>query len=733
MSRYWRRALPALLAMQTAALAADPPPFPVLDEEAAPDTIAVAPLRPAGDADPRSTGPAARLDTITTTATRTARRAFATPESLSRLSAADIEQRGASTLAEALEGVMSVDITGGPRPGAGFISIRGVGGTRVALNVDGARQNFDGAHRSNLMLDPDLLKSIDILRGPASAIWGSDALGGVISMTTRDAADFLDDDQTLGGRLKFGLESANGERRHGATAFGRFGGLDLLADTTWRDSHDITQADDAVLPHSAAESRGGLYKLTQFFSAANELTLSQQDYVLDTRSPSNPTKDVADDNPLLDRTNRQRITTLRYSYQAQRPDPRVAGGNVTLYRSAADIVEDRVDEPRHDTLDFRTLGGSVQSTFNLPALASRLTAGAEAYQDESSAQRNGAARPQFPDAVRDVRGAFIQNEVQWGGLSIIPGLRYDHFESRSRQSETPDVTESAVSPKLGLNYALTDWLSFNAAWAGAFRAPSLLESFAQGTHFLGNEFRPNPDLRPEKARNRELGLRLQWADLLGAPDTLEIRLSAFDNEVRDYIETVVVVEQEGPFPPALQCAPPAPAVGCVNRTEDGGADPSVPVLIWIGGYTTSANLPRARIRGAEAELEYSLGGYRFGLSYAGLRGENTASGMPLLSIPPDTLRLDLGYRWQRLHIGVRATQASTQDRVPLLEDGSAVTSATPGYAVADLYGQWLPFGSHSALKLNFGVDNLTDRAFRHHLSSYDEPGRSLRAGLTYQF
>jgi hemoglobin/transferrin/lactoferrin receptor protein len=639
----------------------------------------------------------------------------------------------ASNLAEALEGVMSVDITGGPRPGAGFVSIRGIGGTRVALNVDGARQNFDGAHRSNLMLDPDLLKSIDILRGPASAIWGSDALGGVISMTTRDAADFLDEGEALGGRLKLGYESASGERKQGATVFGRFGGLDLLADTTWRDSDDITQANDTVLPHSAATSRGGLYKLTQFFSAANELALSQQDYVLDTRSPSNPSKDVADDNPLLDRDNRQRITTLRYSYQAQTPEPLVAGGNLTLYRSAVDIVEDRVDEPRHDTLDFRTVGGSVQSTFNFPALQSRLTAGAEAYEDESDAQRDGAARPQFPDAVRDVRGAFVQNEFQWGGLSLIPGLRYDRFESRSRQSDTPDVVESAVSPKLGLNYFFTDWLSVNASWAGAFRAPSLLESFAQGTHFLGNEFRPNPDLRPEKARNRELGLRLQFGELFGVLDTLEMRLSAFDNKVRDYIETVVVVEQEGPFPPALQCAPPAPAVGCVNRTEDGGADPGVPVLIWIGGYTTSANLPRARIRGAEAELEYTVGGYRFGLSYAQLRGENTASGMPLLSIPPDTLRLDLGYRWQRLNLGLRATQASTQNRVPLLEDSSAVTPVTPGYAVADFYGQWLPLGAHSALKLNFGVDNLTDRAFRHHLSSYDEPGRSLRAGLIYQF
>lgn len=692
--------------------------------------------RPAASAameDAASDSRITRLEPITVTATKTPRRIGDVAESLSQIDRASLQDFAASDLAEALAQVPGADIAGGPRPGGEAVVLRGLSGTRVLMAVDGARQNFDGGHRTRLNLDPELLKSVDILRGPASAIWGSDALGGVISLTTKDAADFLEPGEQLGGRLRWRSESADRQRSGGGSAFGRFGKLDVLADFNRSSQQDLEQADGQRLPFSALDAESGLYKITQFFSDANELALSLQTYRTQGVSPSNPTQDLSDTNPLLDRENDQRYLTGRYSFQSPDADALFAGANLTLYRSTLDTVEDRVDEPRFDTLAFETTGGSVQTTLHLPALASRLTLGGESYVDSGAATRDGAPRPQFPDAERRVSGVFVQDEIEWGNWSLTPGIRHDRFHSRSNTGAGESIEETAVSPKLGLSYAATHWLTLTGLYAEAFRAPSLLESYAQGTHFLGNEFRPNPDLVPEKADNRELGLRLRFLDLLGRDDRLSVRMNIFDNDVRDFIETVVVVEEQGPFPPALQCAPPFPAVGCVNRNDDGTANPAVPVLIFIGGYTTSENLTRARIRGGELEAAYDIGAFTLKLGYSRTQGRNDDNGQPLLNIPAHRLSFGTGWQSGPWRAGARVQRVDAQNSVPVLDDGTPVIPGTPGYTVADVYASWSAQRWAPGLRLDLGVDNLGNRLYRRHLSNFNEAGRSLRAGLSYQF
>lgn len=677
---------------------------------------------------------AVALDPITVTATRTERSIYEVSESVSLISREQLDDYGAASLGEALSLANGVSLAGGPRANAQSVVLRGLSGTRVLMSVDGARQNYDGAHRSRLTLDPALLKSIDILRGPASALWGSDALGGVISLTTKDAADLLKDGELLGARLRMGSESADGERTRGGSVFGRLGSLDLLADLNTQTSEDIEQADGQRLPYSALDSQGSLIKLNNFFSTANELGVSLQSFRQQGQSPSNPSKDVTSDNPLLDRSNNQRYSTARYTYHDPSGAGRIAGGNLTLYRSALDVVEDRVGEPRHDTLAFATTGGSIQTTFNFSAAHSKLTLGGESYRDTARATRDGAPRAQFPDALRQVSGVFIQNEFALGQWNLTPGLRHDRYQSHSNTGAAQDISETARSAKLGAGYALTEWFTLSGVYGEAFRAPSLLESYAQGQHFLGNEFRPNPTLRPEKARNRELGFTLRFNELFGADDRWRLKFNAYDNRIRDYIETVVVVETQGPIPPATQCAPPAPAVGCVNRRADGSADPNVPVLIFVGGYTTSENLTQARIRGLELESSYALSDFDFTLAYAKTRGINAITGAPLLSIPANRLSASLGYRlFDTFKFGMRAVRASDQHDVPLLEDGTPAIARTQGYIVTSAFLNWQPLQFADGMALNFGADNLGNVLYRDHLSNFNEAGRSLRAALSYQF
>ena len=715
----WRASLASLLIATSAIAEQNVPPTGAPDYDTADDDTTL-------------------LDAVVVTATRTRQRAFTVSESVSRLDADQIRQMGASQLGAALAGVAGVDLFGGPRAGGQQLNIRGLSGSRVLLSVDGARQNFDGGHRSRLLVDPELLESVEVLRGPVSAIWGSDALGGVVALTTRNASSLLQAGESWGGRLVSHTASADNEIGSGGAAFSELGGpggLGLIASFNQTRYGNLTQGGGTVLPWSAGETRGSLFKADRQIGDA-ELAFSHQGFELQETSPSNPANPLSDNNPLLDRINRQQYNSARYSFAREPDGLGIAGTSLVMYRSELDVVEDRVDQPRHDLLAFRTTGGSIQTSLAVPHLDLLLTVGGERYVDTASATRDGAPRSQFPDANRSVSGVFAQSEWQLGKLRLTPGVRYDRFTGRSNTDAAEDVRESAVSAKFGIGYQLLETLNLSLSYSGGFRAPSMLESFAQGQHFLGNEFVPNPDLRPERADKFEAGLRLKipTPELFGMVfgERLEARLSFYDMAVHDYIETVVEVVTEGPFPPPTQCLPPAPAVGCVNRTDEGGADPTIPP-IFVGGFSSSTNLDRARIRGADFEAAWLLGPTQLQLAYNRLHGEDRSNGTPLLNIPADSLKASISGQVGPLDLGLRYTRAAAQERVPLDSEGNPVIPSTAAYGVTDLFATWKPAVAGLDLRLDFGIDNLTDRRWRRHLSQFAEAGRNLRVGASMLF
>jgi hemoglobin/transferrin/lactoferrin receptor protein len=119
------------------------------------------------------------LEGVTVTATKTARDPFEVAESVSIVDQDRIEAAQASDLADLLEDLPNVDVAGGPRSIGQRVVIRGLSDDRILFVIDGARQNYNRAHDSRIFLDPDLFKQVEVLRGPASALWGSGALGGV--------------------------------------------------------------------------------------------------------------------------------------------------------------------------------------------------------------------------------------------------------------------------------------------------------------------------------------------------------------------------------------------------------------------------------------------------------------------------------------------------------------------------------------------------------------------------
>src|SRR3972149_6270649 len=129
------------------------------------------------------------------------------------------------------------------RDGNSGFTIRGLGGNRVLFQVDGVRvpDGFSFGPASfgrGDYVDLDLLQSVEIVRGPASALYGSDGLAGVVSFITKDPSDFLEADETFGARLRAGYASADESWSEGAAVAGRWGAWSALVSDTRRDGHE---------------------------------------------------------------------------------------------------------------------------------------------------------------------------------------------------------------------------------------------------------------------------------------------------------------------------------------------------------------------------------------------------------------------------------------------------------------------------------------------------------------
>ena len=651
----------------------------------------------------------ARVDLpgIEVTAGKSAREAFQLAESVSVVERESIEREQPALLSDLLEGLPNVSIGGGPRAVGQQVIIRGVGDERVLFLLDGARQNFSRAHNGRVFLDPELLKRVEVLRGPASALWGSGAIGGVVALATKDAADLLQPGESAGARVKLGYQGVNEQWLTGATGYALRGDtVDLLVDVNSRDADDIELGGGSRLDNSAYEATGGLFKLTWVPGSEHELAATAQLYDEEGGVPSNP-QTLGTPGDLVDRETRQVNLSARYGYQPD--DIAWLRPSVLVFRNLNDIDERRRVDGRQDETELTTWGFDLRNRFSWSGgqTAHDLHVGVDYFEDTAEALRNGAPRPSFPDAEQRVLGVYLQDEIRIGErLTLVPGLRWDRYESESDSGVAPSQQESELSRKLSLSWEPIDGLTLHAAYNEAFRAPGVSELFVSGTHFscgpgCANLFVPNPDLRPEKAHNKEIGLRLERGGLFAPGDRTRASLAVFRNDVEDFIDQLVNFT----FVP-------------------------VPGNPGPGGVSLFDNVDDARLEGFEAELKYEAPGGFLNAGYGRTRGENRVTGAPLSAIPAAEFTLGGGVRLasNQVVLGWKSRFVEAQDRVP------AGGTTTGSYDLHDIYLTWRPqrFG-RDRVRLDFGVDNLLDTNYRPHLSVLDGPGRNVKATVTVRF
>ncbi|MPS48903.1 MAG: TonB-dependent receptor [Methylobacillus sp.] len=197
-----------------------------------------------------------------------------TTQSITKITAEDMERRQVSTVFDAVRNTPGVSIDGGPRLNGMSFNIRGFDSSDVAVSVDGVLKNYEKYRSRGTYIEPDLLKTIEIRRGPQIST-NSGYVGGAVITTTKDAEDFLRPGQMMGGRVKFGYGNNNDEYLRSYLAYARpHERVDLIYNYTNRQSNNLTQGNGDELAYSNLNIESELFKVTLYPTDALRISTS---------------------------------------------------------------------------------------------------------------------------------------------------------------------------------------------------------------------------------------------------------------------------------------------------------------------------------------------------------------------------------------------------------------------------------------------------------------------------
>jgi hemoglobin/transferrin/lactoferrin receptor protein len=648
-----------------------------------------------------ATDPAEPLEEVVVSASKHAAPPRDVAASVSVVEGELLRSLQANSLADVLLGLPNVRMEGGPRANGELPQIRGLGGNRVIVLVDGARQSFLNARKGGIFLTPDLVKRVEVVRGPMSSLYGSGALGGVLTVETKRAADLLLPGQTLGGFATAGFESASDAQVLTGGLAATLGGLDLMLAATDRQAENLALSDGSELPFSAADGRDLVLSAAWSPAAGHSLNAGVNRYRETGLSPVLPDAVIGGANVIADRETLRDTAHLRYRFRPQGND--AIDLSAVVYRNELEVEERRLDG-QNESERLATLGADVfnRARFATGSLQHTVILGAEYFRDEFRGALNGGRKPAFPDGDGSAWGIYLQDEIAFGAegrFALIPGLRYDSYELRGDAFATRNE-DSEVSAKFAARWRATEALTLFGSWGEGFNKPLLQDIYRTGVHFpvrisppppVFNFFVPNPGLRAERADTWELGAR-DARTLDAAPD---LRISSevvyFQTRAQDFI--------------ALQVnAPPT-------------------------NTTLLQNLDRVELDGVEASLRIDHARAWASLAYGQVRGEVVSAATPLRDVPGDTWTADLGLRIAPLDasIGWRLIYGEAQDRAPTPAERAA------SYAVNDLYVAWEPEVRWARrLEVRLRVNNLFDRQYQPAGNRIPEVGRDLRLGVSVQ-
>ncbi|WEK42091.1 MAG: TonB-dependent hemoglobin/transferrin/lactoferrin family receptor [Candidatus Sphingomonas colombiensis] len=695
--------------------------------------------------------------TITITATRLPQKLDDVPATVSVITDRQIADQLVSNIKDLVRFEPGVSVRRAPsrfgaasgstgRDGNSGFNIRGLEGNRVLIQVDGVRvpDGFDfGAQSAGRgdYVDVGLVKSVEILRGPASSLYGSDGLAGAVSFITSDPVDFLRDGREIAGLARVAYDSADRQFSETAILAARSGDWSAMAAYTRRDGHELANMGINEEPNSRRTapnpqdtfSNAILGKIVWQPTDAHRVRLTYDHYddhvrttVLSGIAPVPTAATSVIGLTARDETKRDRVS-LDWRYQGAGA---LASAQVAFWYQQAEnrqfSAEDRntaADRTRLNTFDNRVFGASAElrSDAVTGVFAHRFVYGGDISVTRQKGLRDGTV-PTPPDVfptrafpVTDftLAGGYVGDEISAadGAITLYPVLRFDHYSLNPHNDallpnfRSAEQSGSRVSPKIGGVVKLGGGVSLFANYAQGFKSPSptqvnqFFQNLAQGYTSI-----PNPDLRPETSETWEGGLRLSEGPVSAG-------VTGFTGRYRNFISQQIV---GGAFTPA---------------------NPAVFQFI---------NLNRVRIEGVEGRVDMraasGLSG-RMAISYAkGVITEPDGSRLPLSTVDPLKLVMGVGYDAPDRRFGGQVV--ATHSAQKKLREASATDYRPGAFTILDATA-YVRVGE--ALTLRAGLFNIFDTKYAWWsdvrglaasspvIDAYTQPGRNVSASLTARF
>ena len=615
------------------------------------------------------------LEEVVVTATTREASLQTAPASVSIVDREELMLRAAVDLAQALQGEAGVQISGVGQSRNG-VSLRGMHIEHTLFLLDGRRiasTNAIIAHSDFELtwLPPAAIEQIEVVRGPLSSLYGSDALGGVVNVITKKPGDELIGSINLNSSVpenSTGGEEMNAnlyvsapliDGKLGVAVFGDYFNRAELAG-------DLNEAVSNVEAREAATRRASLV-FTPTDNQQVDLIYSIGDDHRWRNFQQGPSVLRSDDD-----------ITMRQMVLSHRGDWNWGGTQLNLYRNDAlrvnrrnggpgtrdqGVIDTIVDGYGHFSIGDRqhiTIGGQARS---------------ELLEDEYAA-KDGDIRAQH-------RAVFIQDEIEVSErLSLVGGFRADHHSFFGWET----------SPRAYLVYEPIDGLVIKGGYGEGFKAPSLRDlspdfevAIAGGAiRVIGNK-----NLQPELSRTYEASMSYR-------ADTWSVSGGVFKNELENLVDSTCIA---------------------------GNCD------LFLGRTLQFANIDLAEIVGAEAQFNAALpAGFFLDINYTYLDTEDTTTGEQLPNRARHsaygaltwTGQNDLNIRLRAQYTGVQRAQAF----------GPAQTLPAYVFVFAEV-----AYPLRDKLRIVAGIDNVMDvrLAKKSPLFGVNIPGREYRLSLSYDF
>ena len=651
---------------------------------------------------------------------------FDAPAHASIIDRQQLTERAPTDIAGALEREVGVLIQ---RTGAGQVSpfVRGLTGPQTLLLVDGIRLNNStfrfGPNQYFGLIDPGMIERIEIVRGPQSVLYGSDAIGGVINVVTR-SADGLGIYDHRSGAITQRVTTATSSSYTRADMNVTVGRTGVFGGSSYLNVRNVDRGGGlGRQPFTNYSQYAGDVKLDYLLDYNQRLTVSLQ-HVEQTDVPR------SDKFPGEARLFSPQQRDLGYiRWRGSELNGWIDNATITGSFGRQKEGQLRRRPPNSTTQDVKEF--DVETT-GISMLFSKQVGwvgefswGVDWYHDDldSTAMRIDltgmmaptALTPQFPDdSFYERIGTFLQWETQvTDRLAAVSGVRYTNIDLAGTVAlfdindpnfpnvmpiDTPLATSfQDWTYSVGLVYELGDGVHLVGSIAEGFRAPGLDELMSFSDNVNEGVDVPTVGLSPESSINYEVGFKLDREYLRG-------QAYVFWTDLDGLIDRVLV------------------------GTDDGGTpgDPSDDV-----DFFQRRNVGRATVQGVELAGEYLLGdGWALHGNFWYTFGRNETADEPLSRIPPAQGVIGLRWRDECGWFDVYGWIVDNQDRLSPRDarDSRIPAGGTPGYGTLNIRaGRYL--AAHHRVSVN--LENIFDQGYRVHGSGVDGPGISATFG--YEF